>query len=356
MMIRAEAVPGKTLGDSIILVERSSPLLADHELRLKTIACSVNRTDLERLKGAYGGIPTRNTAFAPRGEGPYVPGLEPVGLVVEVGSAVGPEWLGRRVLVHSHRSCGQCSYCRAGLDNACGQMVVFGSQTPGYGGWSDEVVVRADQVVALPDGVSTEAAACLEVTYATVWWALTHHVRIVPGEVVAIRGGTGALAVAAVQIALLLGADPVVLVREPDGPKSQALVAAVGGKAIADTATPDQLLEVGGRLPSVVLELVGGHHLNHDVALVAPYGTVVVLGAHGGAEGSVRWDWVFHKSVAIRGSARAPLHSVGPLLQLFVSGRLRPIISKTFPLTSVTDAVLFADKPTGLGRVILRMT
>ena len=100
MMLERTGVP-------LRLVERSDPRPAAGEVRVRVAACGVCRTDLHVVDGEL-----------PNPKLPIVPGHEIVGRIdmvgngvsaLEPGQRVGVPWLGR--------TCGQCRYCRNGLEN-----------------------------------------------------------------------------------------------------------------------------------------------------------------------------------------------------------------------------------------------
>lgn len=153
--------------DGVALVEREPTPLRPGAVRLAVSFCSVNRGDVERIRGSYGGVEAAEIGFWQTENGVFVPGYEPVGTVVEVAADVDRAMLGRRAVLHSHESCGACRYCVSGADNLCGKMTVFGVGTRELGGWSEEVVVPAGQVLPLRDGVDLRGACTYEVTYGT---------------------------------------------------------------------------------------------------------------------------------------------------------------------------------------------
>src|SRR5260370_37055828 len=104
------------------------PVLGEDEVLVCNHAAGVNRYDVELRSGFYGGQPIRELFFAKDLKFPLMLGVEPAGEIVEVGGRV-PDavTVGARVTMHTHASCGVCEHCKAGADNACPQIRVFGS-------------------------------------------------------------------------------------------------------------------------------------------------------------------------------------------------------------------------------------
>jgi uncharacterized zinc-type alcohol dehydrogenase-like protein len=199
--------------------------------------CGVCHSDLHTARGEWGG-----TRF------PCVPGHEIVGEVTAVGSAVTRFQTGDRVGVGCMvDSCLSCEPCRAGLEQYCqpGFTGTYNGATsdPGgytYGGYSDIIVVREEFVLRISHSEDQLAAtAPLLCAGITTWSPLRHH-GVGPGQTVGVVGigglghmglklakAMGAHVVAfttsasKVEDARKLGADEVVVSRDPDAMKAQ---------------------------------------------------------------------------------------------------------------------------------------
>src|SRR5690606_11991674 len=75
--------------------ERKRVPLPPGTVRLAVEFCSVNRGDLERIRGSYGGVSSKEIGFWRTESGSFVPGYEPAGVVVEVAGDVDRSLLGR---------------------------------------------------------------------------------------------------------------------------------------------------------------------------------------------------------------------------------------------------------------------
>ena len=341
----------------ISVPEREPFPITAGSVRLAVHYCSVNRGDIERISGSYGGVDSAEIPFWSTGDGFFVPGYEPAGTVVEIGPDVDPALLGRRAVLHSHESCGECRYCVAGFDNLCGRMRVFGVGSLGTGGWSEQVVVPARQVLPLADGVDLQGACTYEVTYGTALHSLRRGLELakLPGPVV-VRGAPGALALAALQFCVAWDLPCVAIVRDPAGDRVRALrellpqVAVVG-----EDAGVAGIRKAAGAPPAVVIEPLGGEHVGTDVDLVARGGAVGVLGTHVGALSTVRTDQLFLKGVTLYGTPRAPLAEMVELAGMVADGVVTPVVDRVFELADVRSALAYCAAPKGIGRVLLSM-
>jgi alcohol dehydrogenase, propanol-preferring len=131
-------------GSALELSEVALPAPEGREVRLAVEACGVCRTDLHLLDGELPGIPR-----------PLTPGHEIVGTVVAAGAEaqrfrsgdrVGVPWLAF--------TCGECRYCRAGLENLCERARFTGYTRDG--GYAEEAL--ADERYCLPLPRAADAA------------------------------------------------------------------------------------------------------------------------------------------------------------------------------------------------------
>jgi D-arabinose 1-dehydrogenase-like Zn-dependent alcohol dehydrogenase len=342
---------------SISLRECAESELGPGTVRLSVSYCSVNRGDLERIIGSYGGIDVSGMSLYRSNDGRFVPGYEPSGKVVEIAADVDRSLLGRSVVLHSHQSCGKCRYCVAGADNLCGKVQVFGVATPDLGGWSEEIVVPAVQLLPLRDGVDLTGACTYEVTYGTALHSL--RTGLASAELqgpVAVRGVPGALAVAACQFSVSMGLPCVAIVRDPTSDRVRHFRELLPDVAVVSEGQGRPgVLEMLGAPPAVVFEPLGGRYLNLDVDLVARGGVVGVVGAHLGVLSTVRADQLFFKGVSIHGTPRAPLPVMIEVAEMVAAGVVVPVIDRVFPMEDAQSALEYCANPTGIGRVLLAM-
>jgi NADPH:quinone reductase len=140
--------------------------LAPGTVRVKLRAAGINFPDLLMIEGKYQHRPDL----------PFVPGMEAAGLVVETA----PD-------VHAP---------------ATGQEVMVSMRT---GGYAEEAVVPADQVVPLPVGFSFLEGATFLVAHLTAYHALATRAALAPGQLLLVLGAGGGVGLAAVQIGKALG-------------------------------------------------------------------------------------------------------------------------------------------------------
>jgi NADPH:quinone reductase-like Zn-dependent oxidoreductase len=337
--------------------ERESAPVGTGSVRLAVSYCSINRGDIERIRGSYGGVDAAEIPFWRTPSSFFVPGYEPAGVIVEVGPGTEPGLLGRRAVLHSHESCGDCRYCRARADNLCGKMRVFGVGTVELGGWSEEVVVPAGQVLTLADEADLAGACTYEVTYGTALHNLRRGLELAAlSGGVAVRGAPGALAIAVAQLCVALRLPCAVIVRDPGSDRVRQLRQLLPQVAVLDQQDcAKNLRQALSGPPAVVIDPLGGDYIGQDLELVARGGAVGVLGSHVGAISTVRTDLLFLKGVSLYGTPRAPLAEMEELAGLVASGFVQPVVDRVFDLADAAAALDYCEHPVGIGRVLLSM-
>lgn len=149
---------------------------------------------------------------------PLVPGHEIAGTVAEVGSAVTKYSVGDRVGVGCMvDSCRECENCKAGEEQFCSKGMVGTYSAKNYhendawtdGGYSTHIVVDANYVLGIPEGIDLDVAAPLLCAGITLYSPLNHW-GAGPGKKVAIVG-MGGLGHMGVKIASAMGAEVTVL-------------------------------------------------------------------------------------------------------------------------------------------------
>jgi D-arabinose 1-dehydrogenase-like Zn-dependent alcohol dehydrogenase len=337
--------------------ERESPPVTAGMARLAISYCSINRGDIERIRGSYGGVDSTSIPFWRTEGGFFIPGYEPAGTIVEVGADIDQSLVGRRAVLHSHESCGRCRYCIAGADNLCGKMRVFSVNTFGQGGWAQEIVAPAGQILTLRDNVDLSGACTYEVTYGTVLHNLRRGLELttLPGPV-AVRGVPGALALAAAQFCVAMELACAVIVRAPESSRVQQFRELLPEVAVvAEQDGPSGVRHALGAPPALIIEPLGGRYLAEDIELVARGGAVGVLGSHIAATSDIRADLLFLKGVSLYGTPRAPLAEMEEVASLVAQEFITPQIDRVFALADVVAALDYCEHPSGLGRVLLAM-
>ena len=141
------------------------------------------------------------------------------------------------------------------------------------GTFADVVRVPARNVVAKPDGLSFEQAACLPTAWLTAYRMLFTQSGLRPGDSVLVQGAGGGVATALIVLARAAGLR--VFATSRDEAK----------RARAEEIGAHEALETGARLPQrvdAVMETVGAATWSHSIKSLRPGGTLVLAGATSG--------------------------------------------------------------------------
>jgi NADPH2:quinone reductase len=285
------------------------------------IAAAVNHSDLEIRTGAW---PLRRADALP-----YVPGLEVVGEVCEVGAALDADHVGDRVITMMQ-----------GLG---------GVRAERPGGYQHEVTVDADAVAPIPAEVDPLAAAALGLAAVTAHQGLARlgpHARralIVTGA----AGGVGSVACA---LGAAAGASVTAVVRDPD---SAAYLRGLGAARVVTDAA-----ELSPRSADAVLDSVAGALFPSLVAALVDGGRYCMVGAMGGERAAFS-AWELFRGVAITGYSSETLD--GPALRAAAAeifgrlarGELAPPAYQTLPLSRAAEAHRLLEARGVRGRILL---
>ena len=210
-----------------------------------------------------------------------VPGHEIVGIVAEVGSEVSRHRVGDSVGVGCMvNSCGQCTNCRNGDEQYCldGMVPTYAGTdrdgTTTQGGYSTHVVVDADYVLTVPEGIEAASAAPLLCAGITTYAPLRHW-GAGPGKKVAVVG-LGGLGHMAVKIAHAMGAEVTVLSQSL---KKQEDGLRLGADHYHATSDPDTFEKLAGSFDLIVNTVSAKIDVDAYLGLLAVDGTLVNVGA-----------------------------------------------------------------------------
>jgi acyl transferase domain-containing protein/NADPH:quinone reductase-like Zn-dependent oxidoreductase/acyl carrier protein len=147
------------------------------------------------------------------------------------------------------------------------------------GCYDSHVLADARAVFPMPRGIPPEAAAAIPVAHFTAWYSLVHLARIAPGERVLIHGAAGGVGLAAIQIAMLAGAE---IFATAGSPIKRAMLARMGVPHVFDSRSLDfeeRILELtDGQGVDVALNSISGEALQKSLGLLRPLGRFLELG------------------------------------------------------------------------------
>jgi NADPH2:quinone reductase len=298
------------------------PEWSGQEVLVRVEAVSIEGGDtLNRLGGAMA-------------RSPHVVGYQCAGTVIAVGDQVSALREGDRVVTVGID--GSHAELRAVLEQLC---------------W------------VIPDGLSTEEAACVPVPFGTAHDCLFEFGRLQAGETVLVHAGGSGVGIAAIQLAARAGARVLATASRDD--KLERL-REFGLDEGINYATLDFVDEVrrltGGRGADVVVDSVGGPTLQGSVRCLAYRGRCVTVGDAGrGEPEKLDISTMRPNNQSLSGyflgaemlMSDRPHPMIAQILSDIAAGRLRVVIDRRFPLADAAAAHAYIESRQAFGRVLL---
>lgn len=285
---------------------------------------------------------------------PHVSGSDAAGEVVAVGAEVKDVQPGDEVMVHPSLSCRSCEACARGDEYFCRQFRIYGFQTgPLDGAHAEYVRVPAYNVVPKPKSLSWEEAGSLALVLLTAWRMLHSRARIQPGQLVLVWGAAGGLGTMAIQIAKLHQAT-VIAVANSDRKLEEAQ--ALGADHLVNRTRQNVLEEVrkiSRAGVDVVFEHVGEASWETSVQSLKWGGTLVTCGATTGFIGQTDIRFLWNKQLNFLGSHMGNKAELLEALRFVEQGRIRPVVSQTFPLKEAARAQALMEESESIGKLVL---
>jgi NADPH:quinone reductase-like Zn-dependent oxidoreductase len=231
-----------------------------------------------------------------------------------------------------------------------------------YGVYGDTAIVPAAAVVKHPSSLSWTEAAAIWMQYATAYGALIEIARLKAADTVLIPAASSSVGIAAIQLANMVGATPVALTRASQ--KRQSLLD-LGAKHVIATEEQDLVAEVmrltEGKGARVVFDPVGGPTVEKLVSAMAQYGILFLYGALSTEPTPLPLFEVLGKMLTIRGYMLVEFTTdpwrLETLKEYIVggltSGKLKPIVAKTFSLDQIVDAHRYLESNAQIGKIVV---
>jgi NADPH:quinone reductase-like Zn-dependent oxidoreductase len=310
------------------------------QVLIRVKACALNHLDLWVRKG----IPGVSL--------PHVLGSDIAGEVVESGEYVKGFNAGQRVLLAPMHFCNRCVRCTSGRQNLCPEFTCLGNAVDG--GNCELMAVPAVNVIPIPDSLDFDQAASVPLVFTTAWHMLVRLAGIRPGQTVLILGANSGVGIAAIQVAKLFNAT--VITTAGDARKMEK-ARELGAYHVIDHYQQKISVEVR-KLTSregvdIVLEHVGAATWDESLKSMKPGATLVTCGATTGPQAGIDLRFLFARQLSLLGSYMGTMGDLYEALKHVFSGKLRPVVDRTFPLSEVRAAHEYMEKSQMFGKIVL---
>jgi NADPH2:quinone reductase len=308
--------------EDLVVDDVPDPVPGPGQLVVRVHAAAVNFPDVLLIAGKYQvKIPV-----------PFVPGSELAGEVLAVGDG-SPFRPGQRV-----------------------------SATTPTGAFAEQALLDSASVSLVPDGADFASAAAFGVTYRTAYHALRSIAEVAQGDWVVVLGAAGGVGLAAVDLAVAMGAR--VLAAASSAEKLE-LCRQRSAEATVEYDREDlksRIRELTGDAARVVLDPVGGPYAELALRGLARGGTFITLGYASGTIPAIPLNLVLLKGITVRGMEIRTFMNDRPddaardmreLEQMFADGTVRPYIGARFPLSETAAALRHVAERKVLGKVVI---
>lgn len=292
----------------------ASPAVGPDEVLIDVKAVSVNFVDLLVIGGTYQFLPPR----------PFTPGKLPVGIVSAVGANVRTLAIGDRVLTQAE-----------------------------HGGYAEQAAAIAAQCYRIPHSMPFTHAAAMALAFDTAWFALHERVCVRPGESALVLGATGAVGLAAIQLAKAFGARVLAGVSSLS---KASIVRDAGADAVIDLSVDnlrDNLREqvrsaTDGKGADVVIDPLGDRFFAAALRAMAWSGRLVVVGFAAGEIPTMKVNYLMLKNIHVSGLQVSDYRKRMPsrmrecfndVFSLYEKGQLKPPTMSVRPLNEFAGAL-----------------
>ncbi|MFY0399606.1 NADPH:quinone oxidoreductase family protein [Brevundimonas naejangsanensis] len=319
--------------ETLVVEEVMDPTPGPGEVVIEVKAVGVNYPDALIIADKY--------QFKP--ERPFAPGAEVAGVVDAVGEGVKGVFRGDRVVA-----------------------------VPGWGGMVERLKVRAETLIPIPDSMDYETAAAFIMTYGTSYYALKDRAQLQPGETLLVLGAAGGVGAAAVELGKAMGARVVAAASTNDKVEFALELGADNGliypsgpidKAAQKALSGEFKLSTGRDGADVVFDGVGGDYAEPALRAMDWNGRYLVVGFPAGIP-SLPLNLTLLKSVSVVGvfwgaavarDPKAHAANMAELMQLYAEGKIKPRVSRTFPLERAHEAIQALSDRTAVGKIVVKV-
>ena len=313
--------------DNLALANVPAPNPDEDQVLIDTRAIGLNFPDLLVIAGKYQVLPPL----------PYIPGKELAGIVKSVGTKVTHIKPGDRVMaLVEHGAC------------------------------AEEVIAPSANCYAIPAELDFIDAAAMGIVYQTAHYALFARGQLRSAEWVLVNGASGAVGIAALQLAKAHGARVLAGVR---GASQAAVAREHGGEFIIRFDVPDlknslrdQVRKVtDGHGADVVIDPIGGDVFDASLRAMAWCGRLVVVGFMAGRIPDLKANYLLLKNITVTGLQISDYRDRDPdgfravqekLFALYLAGKIKPPVVATYPLLQFQQAFAHVQR-SAQGKVIM---
>lgn len=297
------------------------PQVGAHDVLIEVGGSSVNNTDINTRTAWYSRDEADTGWSGAAMHFPRIQGADCCGRIVAVGSQVGSQRIGERVLVRTMQEPLQ-------MDEHL-EPVTLGSEIDG--GFAQFVCVRSTEAYAVNSSLSDSALATFPCAYSTAE-GLLQRAKVLSDRVL-VTGASGGVGSAVVQLAALRGATVIAAARDQHHRALMELGAAETVDRDSEVVTV-----LGENSVDVVIDVVGGPQFSDLLRILRPRGRYATSGAVAGPRVQLDLRDLYLKDLTLFGCTFNSPSIFTQLIGYIESERLRPTVARTYSLDDIRAA------------------
>lgn len=332
--------------DQLRIEKVPEPKLVEDEVILKVYSAGLNHLDIWVRKGR----PGLKIAM------PHILGSDAAGVVTAVGANVKNINIGDEVILNPGLSCGSCEYCNRGEQSECISFGIVGMTRQGT--FAEKVAVPFYNVLPKPSHLNFDEAGAFALSYLTAWRMLMTRAQLRPGQTVLIHGIGGGVALCALQLAKLAGAEVIATSSSDEKLDQASKIGAdhtINYRKIDDVA--QRVREItSGRGVDIVIDTVGAATWPIDFSAVRRGGKIVLCGATSGLQAPTNLQMLYWNQLTILGSTMGSDEDFHQMLKAVTVAKLKPVIDSVILLAEVKDAMGKMEAAKQFGKIVLKVS
>ncbi|MES2415939.1 MAG: NADPH:quinone oxidoreductase family protein [Pseudomonadota bacterium] len=315
-----------TTVDRLSIGECEVPPLFPDGVRVAMRVAAINPPDVLMAQGKYQVKPDL----------PFVPGLEGMGTVMEVGANVTDLKPGDRVMSYVGQGC-----------------------------FAEQAVIARNRLERVPEGMSDNQASGFVLVYSTAYHGLVDCGHLAAGDVLVVLGASGGIGLCAIQIGKALGATVIAVASTEE---KLAKCKDNGADHLVNATTEnisDRIKAITAKKgANVILDVVGGDVTEAALRGIAPYGRLLIAGYASGIIPNIKGNLVLLKQASVIGVSyrqhleRNPAKAAAnlrTLCDLYSAGKLHPEVGAEYTMAQIVDALKEVGERRAIGKVAVKL-
>jgi NADPH:quinone reductase-like Zn-dependent oxidoreductase len=329
-------VLNRSIPDKIELIDAGLPSLKAHEVRISLVASALNHRDEWSRQGLY-----------PNLRDGVILGSDGAGTVVEIGSGVSTDWLGKEVIINPAIDWGAEEHAKSN------DFKILG--IPDNGTLAEYVQVPSDRLHHKPAHLSWEEAAALPLAGLTAYRAVFVQGGLQKKEKVLITGIGGGVAQFAAQYAHAAGADAYVSSSSPEKIDKAKQLGVLEGFNYKDPNWVEAVkTSVGGF--DLIIDSAMGDTINDLIDAVNPGGRIIFFGATMGNPSGFNARKVYWNQITIKGSTMGSDNDFLRMLEFVNERKIVPIVDKVYGMKDAIAAFERMKAGQQMGKIVIRIS